>query len=83
MQEAAQIEKVLFTRFFGGQNSQSPVLLVAELATLEQTHRDFMGKADFQSTCPVPMAENSDFDHGGGPKTRFPSFLTQDCPGQC
>ena len=25
MQEAAQIEKVLFTRFFGGQKSQSPV----------------------------------------------------------
>jgi hypothetical protein len=28
MQEAAQSEKVLFTRFFGGQNSQGPVLHV-------------------------------------------------------
>jgi len=38
MQEAAQTAKVLFTRFFGGQKSQSPALFTSMPAILEQNH---------------------------------------------
>ena len=44
MQEAAQIEKVLFTRFFGGQKSQSPVEFALPSASQEQNHRKFHRK---------------------------------------
>jgi hypothetical protein len=47
MQEAAQIEKVLFTRFFGGKNSQGPVFSMYMPATQEQNHRKFHGKSGF------------------------------------
>lgn len=38
---------------------------------------NFMENVDFQSIWLVPMADVCDFDHGEGPKTRFPSFLLQ------
>lgn len=44
MQEAAQIEKVLFTRFFGGKNSQGPVLSMFMPATQKGNHLEFYRK---------------------------------------